>query len=192
MNTSVLSCSTHTGTHVDAPWHYAAQGARLSEVPLERYAGRARLRRVPGEGTVGVSAHELFGEDAPAIWLLMTGEPAHWTHFPQTFRALDPAFVEAAARAGVRLLGTDAPSVDPLISRELPAHRACLAADILILESLNLAGVPEGDYDLLALPLPLEGADASPVRAVLLPAGALSGRGPGVQAPDIEGTGDQA
>ncbi len=68
---------------------------------------------------------------------------------------------------GVRLVGTDAPSVDPFASKDLPAHHRFLAHDMAILEGLALSGVPEGEYELIALPLRLAGFDASPVRAVL-------------------------
>ena len=111
----------------------------------------------------------------PPRLLLHTGQPAHWAEFPEDFAALSPAFVREAARRGVRLIGTDSPSVDPLTSRTLDAHHACLDAGVLILEGLNLSAVQDGEYDLICLPLPLVDADGAPARAVLLPAGTLQG-----------------
>lgn len=169
VNTSVLSTSTHTGTHVDAPWHYDDQAARLHQVPLEHYLGRCHVISVPANlPFVPASLLEQF-ETLPARILLNTGQPTHWESFPEDFTAISPEFIEAAAQKGVQLLGTDAPSVDPLTSKTLEAHKACLANNILILEGLNLSQVTDGEYELIALPLPLHDADASPVRAVLRP-----------------------
>ncbi len=87
--------------------------------------------------------------------------------FDRGFTCLAPDAVALLAERGCRLVGTDAPSVDHLTSQDLPAHKACLAHNIYILENLELAHVPDGEYELIALPLRLEGADGSPVRAVL-------------------------
>ncbi|GAA5514975.1 kynurenine formamidase [Deinococcus carri] len=176
VNTGELCTSTHTGTHVDAPWHYSATGARLEEVGLDAYLGRCRVVTVrPEGGLVPVVALDNLPDTLPPRLLLHTGQPAHWEAFPEDFAALDPAFVREAARRGVRLLGTDSPSVDPLTSKTLDAHHACLETGTLILEGLNLSAAPDGEYDLICLPLPLVGVDGAPARAVLLPAGTLPG-----------------
>lgn len=175
VNTGELRTSTHTGTHVDAPWHYADDAPKLDEVGLAAYLGRCRVLTVRAQraGLVGPEALAGLPDGLPPRLLLHTGQPAHWAEFPQDFAALAPEFVRGAAQRGVRLLGTDSPSVDPLTSKTLDAHHACLEAGILILEGLNLAEVPDGEYDLVCLPLPLVGADGAPARAVLLPAGSL-------------------
>ncbi|KEF35237.1 MULTISPECIES: cyclase family protein [Deinococcus] len=175
VNTGELRTSTHTGTHVDAPWHYADDAPKLDEVGLTAYLGRCRVLTVRAQraGLVGPEALAGLPDGLPPRLLLHTGQPAHWAEFPQDFAALAPEFVRGAAQRGVRLLGTDSPSVDPLTSKTLDAHHACLEAGILILEGLNLAEVPDGEYDLVCLPLPLVGADGAPARAVLLPAGSL-------------------
>lgn len=176
VNTGELCTSTHTGTHVDAPWHYDDAGAKLDEVGLQPYLGRCRVVTVRAEeGRVPPAALAALPERLPPRLLLHTGEPAHWETFPEHFAALDPALVREAARRGVRLIGTDCPSVDPLTSKTLDAHHACRAAGVLILEGLNLSGVADGEYDLVCLPLPLAGVDGAPARAVLLPAGTLPG-----------------
>jgi arylformamidase len=174
VNTGELRTSTHTGTHVDAPWHYADAAPKLDEVGLDRYIGACRVVTVGAEGgLVGPEALAALPDLLPPRLLLHTGQPAHWTEFPADFAALAPEFVREAARRGVRLIGTDSPSVDPLTSKTLDAHRACLETDVLILEGLNLTAAPDGEYSLICLPLPLVGADGAPARAVLLPAGTL-------------------
>lgn len=188
VNTGVLSTSTHTGTHVDAPWHYHDAGARLHETPLEVYIGEALLldvsAHVGGRGGAGELGPELLPDlpspespspgspssgSLPPRLLLYTGQPAHWASFPQTFATLSPALVREAARRGVRLIGVDTPSVDPLDSKDLAAHHACHQGGVHILEGLNLSAAPPGRYTLVCLPLPLWDADGAPARAALLP-----------------------
>lgn len=166
VNTALLSTSTHTGTHVDAPYHYDANGARLGEVPLEVYVGRCRVLHVAGHALVPASVLDGVG-DLPERVLLYTGQPARWTTFPEDFAALSPDLVRALAARGVRLVGTDAPSVDPLTSKTLDAHRAFRDAGMFIVEGLNLDGVMPGEYELVCLPLPLSEADGAPARAIL-------------------------
>ncbi len=85
----------------------------------------------------------------------------------RTSPALHPSLIEHLAGRGVRLVGVDTPSVDPFDSRDLPAHHAILRYDLAVLEGLDLAAVPEGIFELIALPLRLVGFDGSPVRAIL-------------------------
>ena len=167
VNTGVLSTSTHTGTHVDAPWHYAETGSRLDHIPLDVYIGPCLLLDVRGRNPVDVDVLDGL-EDLPERLLLYTGQPAHWDTFPQDFAALTPAFVRRAAALGVRLVGTDGPSVDALSSKVLPAHAVFMETGLYILEGLNLEGVTPGRYQLVCLPLSLVGADGAPARAVLL------------------------
>lgn len=164
VNVMALSTSTHLGTHLDAPFHYSAEGERLGSVPLELLLGEARVIDARAGATPVLLAPF---PTLPERVLLFTGEPAHWETFPEDFSPLTPALIHALADRGVRLVGTDAPSVDALTSKDLPAHRACLQRGVLILEGLNLQGVAEGVYDLVCLPLNLPDADASPVRALL-------------------------
>lgn len=174
VNTGELCTSTHTGTHVDAPWHYDDAGEKLEEVGLEPYLGRCRVLTVRVEGgLVGLGTLAGLPNALPPRLLLHTGQPAHWEEFPADFAALAPEFVREIAGRGVRLIGTDSPSVDPLTSKTLGAHHACRETGVLILEGLNLSAVPDGEYDLVCLPLPLAGVDGAPARAVLLPAGTL-------------------
>ena len=166
VNTALLSCSTHTGTHVDAPFHYKNGGQTLDEVPLEVYVGPCRVIQATGHDVVPASIVDGV-ENLPGRVLLYTGQPAAWASFPENFSALSPDLVRVLATKGVRLVGTDAPSVDPLTSKTLDAHRAFAETGLYILEGLNLAGVAAGDYELICLPLPLAGADGAPARAIL-------------------------
>jgi arylformamidase len=180
VNVGSIRTSLHAGTHVDAPWHYDDGGVRLGAVDLRRLVGEALVLDVAGgEGPVTAAALAAALDDAetapaamPPRVLLHTGEPDAWgTAFPVDFRPLDPGAVDWLAQHGVRLIGTDAPSVDPLTSKDLPAHRACAAHDLTIVEGLALARIAPGRYELICLPLSLPEADASPARALLRPLG---------------------
>ncbi len=178
VNVGSIRTSLHAGTHVDAPWHYDDAGVRLGAIDLRRLVGEALVLDVAeGEGPVTATALAEAFEDAdgpaagtPPRVLLYTGEPDAWgTSFPVDFRPLDPGAVDWLAERGVRLIGTDAPSVDPLTSKDLPAHRACAAHDLTIVEGLALGRIAPGRYELICLPLSLPDADASPARALLRP-----------------------
>ena len=163
-----LTGTTHLGTHVDAPWHYDDDAPRLESVSLSLLIGPARVIEVaPGDGPI--APDELPDGPLPPRVLVRTGQPDVWEAFPERFRSFAPEAVHHLADAGVRLLGTDAPSVDALTSKELAAHHACRRTDTTILEGLALARAPLGPCDLICLPLALVGADAAPARAILRP-----------------------
>lgn len=165
VNVGKITATTHLGTHLDAPWHYVEAGEKLESVPLSVLVGPCRL--VDARGQEALSVAFLQTVELADRTLFFTGQPNDWTAFPQQFTYVEPEAVAYLASRGVRLYGTDCPSVDPLTSKELPAHRAFARAGVYILEGLALEGVPAGSYELMALPLRLEGADASPVRAIL-------------------------
>ena len=176
VNVGSVTTSLHVGTHVDAPWHYDDGGVRLGGLDLERWVGEALVVDVRGDApfvtaeALGKAVAAATATAPPARLLLRTGQPDDWgVTFPVDFRALEPGAVAWAAARGVRLLGTDAPSVDPLTSKDLPAHAACAAHDVAILEGLALDRVAPGRYELICLPLSLPEADAAPARAVLRP-----------------------
>lgn len=100
--------------------------------------------------------------------LLRTGRSIAGGTFPDTWATVTPAGVHVLSQRGLRLLGVDAPSVDERESKSLETHRALFAKGITVLENLDLRGVPDGPYELIALPLRVEGLDAAPVRALLV------------------------
>ena len=168
---SALRCTAHLGAHVDAPLHTTAGGAAIDALPLELFMGPCRVLRVPPTpaGRIAPAAVEelLGGRPLPARLLLATGtfpDPDRWR---DDFATLDPSLGGWLAERDVRLVGVDTPSVDPAESKDLPAHGALVAHGLTILEGLCLSDVPDGVYELIALPLRLAGFDASPVRAVL-------------------------
>lgn len=166
VNVGKLSTTTHLGTHLDAPYHYVENGGKLEAVPLSTLVGPCRVVDAQGKAVLDEDFVRGLG-NLPERVLFYSGQPNDWKHFPEEFMHISPAAVGVLAGMGVKLFGTDAPSVDPLDSKDLPSHKAFARAGIYIVEGLALTNVEPGDYELIALPLRLEGADASPVRAIL-------------------------
>ncbi len=168
VNVSALTLSPHVGAHAeDAPLHYADGAASIGAVELEPYLGRCRVIHAIGRRPlVTVADLERAAADLPPRVLVRTNQraPTAWT---DDFAAYAPEAIDWLAALGVRLVGIDTASVDPADSKTLDSHQRLLRHDLRVLENLVLDDVPEGDYELIALPLKLITADASPVRAVL-------------------------
>ncbi|MDL5032382.1 arylformamidase [Pelomonas sp. APW6] len=167
VNLSALTMSPHVGAHADAPLHYANEAPDIAAVDLDAYLGPCRVIHAIGCGPLIRIEHvEHAAEGLPSRVLVRTCERAD-TVWKDEFTAYAPETVAWLAARGVRLIGLDTPSVDPASSKSLDSHQQLLRADLRVLENLVLDEVPAGDYELLALPLKLAGACASPVRAVL-------------------------
>lgn len=167
-NVGAIHGTTHAGTHADAPIHVDPSGPTIDRLPIDAFMGPAWLVEISAAGGPTIEAGELEAvvpEDAERL-LLRTG--CDWGRgFPASFRALSAEAARWCVSRRLRLVGTDAPSVDPFGTDSLEAHRALVAGGVAILESLDLAAHPSGRYELVALPLRLSGADASPVRAAI-------------------------
>jgi arylformamidase len=164
---STLRATVHLGAHADAPSHYGRDASSIASRPLDLYLGPCRVVRIPAERGTRVPPSAIPAQLAGKRVLIATASYPDPYAFNDDFAALEPATVDLLHERGVRLVGIDTPSVDLFASKELAAHRRFLAHDMAILEGLVLSHVPEGEYELIALPLKLEGFDASPVRAVL-------------------------
>jgi arylformamidase len=164
---STLHGTVHLGAHTDSPGHTHAGGADIASQPLDAYLGRCQVVGVDVARGARIGVADLHAEITELRVLLRTGtfpDPQQWN---TDFAALSVELVAHLAARRVRLVGIDTPSVDPFSSKDLPAHAACIAHDIRVLEGVVLAHVADGVYELVALPLRLAGFDASPVRAVL-------------------------
>lgn len=167
LDLSHIQTTLHVGAHADAPSHYHPDGQAISERPLERYYGPCQVIDAPARGRRLTPADLKEPVRAPRV-LFRTGSFPDPDHFNPDFASLSPALVHALADQGVVLVGLDTPSVDPMDSKALESHNALFARDLAVLEGVVLDRVDPGVYTLIALPLKLEGADASPVRAVLI------------------------
>jgi arylformamidase len=168
VNVSELTLSPHTGSHTDAPLHYATDGSAIADVPLSTYLGPCRVVHVVDRGPLVQPKHiEHRLRATPPRVLVRTYRQAPVDRWDPQFAALAPATVDLLHAHAVRLVGIDTPSIDPEQSKTLDAHQRVRAHRMAILEGIVLDAVPEGDYELIALPLKIAGCDASPVRAVL-------------------------
>jgi arylformamidase len=167
VNVTTLHSTPHVGAHVDAPFHFDSGGATAAELPLEPYLGPCLLIDLPRAPLV--LPEHLRGIDLGRAerLLIRTNSVGDRRRFGEDFTALSPAAAALLAAHGVRLVGVDSPSMDPFASKTLDAHKALWRGGVGILEGLVLEDVPVGEYELIALPLRLAGACASPVRAVL-------------------------
>jgi arylformamidase len=167
VNVSAITTTPHLGAHADAPFHTEPRGDSIAEMPLERYLGPCRVVKVPAVALIEPRHVEGVDLASPSRLLFHSDSVRDRKTFPERFTALSPELAALLGERGVLLVGMDTPSVDPFDSKELPAHHALARAGVAILEGLLLDGVPEGVYELIALPLKLAGLDASPIRAVL-------------------------
>lgn len=164
---STLHSTVHTGAHADGPNHYGLNAPSIDQMPLERYLGPCQVVTASVARGTRVKPTDLARLVTEKRVLIRTSTYPDRTSFNRDFAGLEPALIDALAARGVFLVGVDTPSVDLSDSKDLPAHNAFLRHNISILEGLVLKDVPDGVFELIALPLPLVGFDASPVRAVL-------------------------
>jgi arylformamidase len=167
-NVSCLKMSAHTGTHLDAPYHFDNGGADIAAVDLSRYIGPARVVEM-NVGTC-IRAADLSALDWAGVERVLFRTRASEVCEGEWDRGFSYLAEDAAELIGgkrIQLVGTDAPSVDEVNSKDLPTHKTLLRCGIAILEGVRLAHVVPGDYELVCLPLKLAGLDGSPVRAIL-------------------------
>lgn len=171
VNLSTITFSGHCGTHADAHFHYDPKGERLAEMSLDAYLGPATvidLRESLPDGGAILPEH-LAAVDLTRVRRLLVKSKASAVpddRWDEQFVYLAPETAQLLVDIGLRLFGTDAPSVDPQESKTLTAHKTLRMGNISILEILQLRDVEPGEYELIALPLKTDN-DGAPVRAVL-------------------------
>ncbi len=164
---ATVTTTLHVGAHADAPCHVEPRGGGIETLPLEPFLGPCRVVKVPPVPFLEPRHIEGLDLATPGRYLFRTDSVRDRRVFSARFTALSPELAALLAERGAALVGVDTWSVDPFGSAELPAHHALVRRGVAILEGLLLDGVPDGVYELIALPLKLAGLDGSPVRAVL-------------------------
>ncbi len=168
-NSSALHMSAHSGTHLDAPFHFVPGGATIESLPLELFIGPALVQTVDAGRYITkehVEAVDLKGESR----ILFKTRNSHLLHKP----AYDPDFVafsveaaQALVARGVKLVGLDYLSVAHAGDEQVPVHRAFLDHGVILLEGVDLSEIKPGRYELICFPIRLRGLDGAPCRAVL-------------------------
>ncbi len=168
---SLISLASHSGTHLDAPRHLFPEGPGLEETPLEALAGPALIHRLPDPPALEAKDVARLGLRQGEALLLKTslGEADRPAYTPSPGPLVTPGGARALVKAGIRLLGIDYPSIEPLEEPRLEAHKILLGAGVLLLEELDLRTAREGRGILLCFPLLFQGADGAPARVLYLP-----------------------
>jgi arylformamidase len=166
-----LTLSSHTGTHVDPPAHFIADGLTVDQLPLELLVGPAWLTHLSGPGPISAGVLETAGVPDGVTRLLIrtrnSDAPADRTDFDREFVALDHEAAHWLVNRGIRLVGIDGPSIAAW-DHIFPAHLALLEAGIVVVEGLYLRDAAPGAHELICLPLAIAGGDGAPARVVLV------------------------
>lgn len=171
VNIGKVTTSTHTGTHIDAPFHFDDSGETVETLDINRYIGDATIIEVYDQDKITealLSEHDIKG----TILLVKTQQSYETDIFPKEVPALTEKAVQYIAGIGIKLFGVDVPSVDNIDSKDLKIHHTLRDHDIMIIENVVLEEAPRGYYDFIALPLKIKGADGSLVRAAVKQKGA--------------------
>jgi arylformamidase len=170
-NVSLIRFGSHTGTHADASRHFFDDGQPVDQIPLERLIGPALLIAFPDDvravGAAELKSHDLKGHKRILIRTrnsaLLSGK-----EFARDYTYLAPDGAEYLVEIGVELVGIDYLSIEQFHSGHHRTHRTLLAKSVVILEGLDFSAPPPGEYQLICLPLRIEGCDGAPARAVLM------------------------
>lgn len=172
-NVSQICMGVHTGTHVDAPFHFLPGGSTVESMPLDVLVGPVLVVRIPDEVEV-INSEALKQAHIPANTerlLFKTRNSAFWAekeqHFHTDFIGIDQDGADYLVNLGIKLVGIDYLSISPY-HHSRPTHEALLSAKMVIIEGLNLARIEPGSYTLYCLPLKLGGSDGAPARAILV------------------------
>ena len=168
-NVSRLVMGTHSGTHVDAPFHFFDDGIGVDELSLELLIGRARVVDIKSRG--GISAEHLEAADLREDLrvLFRTPNSALWNSdtFHEDYAHLTDSGARYLVEQGVKVVGVDYLSIEQYKKPGAPAHRTLLSNGVIIIEGLNLAEAEPGMYEMHCLPLPVTGGDGAPARVIL-------------------------
>lgn len=172
-NVSRMSMGVHVGTHVDAPYHFIADGKTIEQLPLDVLIGPAQVVELPADcGLVTAEDLQKAGIDSERV-LLKTRNSAYWKQaglpFQTEFTAIAPDGAQWLVEHGVKLIGIDYFSIAPF-NDSVPTHRVLLGAELVVLEGTDLSQVPAGHYQLICMPVKLGGSDGAPARAALIAA----------------------
>ncbi len=168
-NVAKITMGAHSGTHIDAPYHFLADGDTADQLPLEILMGKARVVELLVRDKVersDLEALDLRDDIRVLLKTRMSGQlrqPA----FQEDFVYLTPDAATYLVQAGIKLVGIDYLSIEKYGSTDYAAHHALLEAGVVIIEGLDLSEVEPGEYDMTCLPLRIVGADGSPARVIL-------------------------
>jgi len=166
-NTSLLRLGTHTGTHVDAPWHFEESGARLDAVAADLYFGDALLLDLPDVDRITANVLPLTPLPQRVLFKTRNSDHPDDAPFNKDFVAIESDTAQRLVDDGVKVVGVDYLSVAPYKQPGAATHHGLLKSGVLIIEGLRLKGLAAGTYAFVVLPLPVADADGAPCRAFI-------------------------
>jgi len=168
-NVARLTMGAHSGTHVDAPYHFLADGATVDQLPLEILMGKARVVDMTAADRIDRADLEQVDlrDDIRVLFKTRMSGQLRQPSFQEDFVYLTPEAASYLVKVGLKLVGIDYLSIEKYGSRDFAAHHALLGSGVVIIEGLDLSEVEAGEYELACLPLRIAGADGSPARVVL-------------------------
>jgi arylformamidase len=168
-NVTRLTLGTHAGTHVDAPYHFLENGARVDELSLEILTGKARVVSIPAREAVDRADLEALDlrDDLRLLIRTRNSGQLRQAEFRPDFVYLTPEGASYLVQVGIKLVGWDYLSLEKFGSRDFPAHHALLGAGVIVVEGLDLSQVEAGEYELTCLPLKVAGGDGAPARVIV-------------------------
>jgi arylformamidase len=166
---TAIEMGSHTGTHIDVPFHMIDGGKRLGDFGVDVFVGPATVIEIPSTRAIGRAQLERFNFNGIERVLLKTENSNHWQDgkFYEHFVYLEPDGAQFLVEGGIRMVGIDYLSIDRFNSDSHPSHFVLLKKNIVIIEGLNLKAVPAGNYSIVALPLNLQDSDGAPTRVIL-------------------------
>jgi arylformamidase len=170
-NLRTIAMSAHTGTHMDAPLHFIADGRSIDTMPIDATVGLARVIAIEDSASIRREELERHKLQRGERILFKTQNSKLWPHsydtFSETFVSINPAGARYLVECGVRTVGVDYLSVGAFEEEGVETHQVLLGGGLWLIEGLNLSAIAPGEYDLVCLPLKIEGGDGAPARAAL-------------------------
>lgn len=170
-NITQIQMGTHAGTHIDAPHHFLEDGATTDTIPIETFIGPCLVVEIDSEVLIGKNDFRRYNLDGHSRILIKTRNSELWadniSSFDRNYVALGIEAAQYLVEMNTILVGIDYLSIESFQSDGSPVHKLLLKNNITVLEGLNLSGVKAGAYELLCLPLKLQGCEGAPARVLL-------------------------
>jgi arylformamidase len=168
-NVARIALGSHSGTHVDAPYHFLADGATVEQLPLEILIGKCRVVELSVREKVERAHLEALNlrDDLRVLLKTRMSGQLRQAAFQEDFVYLTEDAATYLVQVGIKLVGIDYLSIEKFGSTDFPAHHVLLQAGVVIVEGLDFSEVEPGEYDMTCLPLRIPGADGSPARVIL-------------------------
>lgn len=170
-NVTQLNIGSHTGTHIDAPYHFDKNGLKIDQIDLEVLVGIARVFDMGADSDISLEDIKGLNLSGVKRVLFRTVNSDIWEKGLNSFTENYVAIASDAAKylvdSGIKLVGIDYLSIEKFGSKSHDTHNTLLKNGLIVLEGLNLSGIVPGDYELVALPLKIKNGDGSPARVIL-------------------------